>query len=262
MADDQALLRWGLIIGVFCAVALAELIRPRRKLLLDKAQRWTTHALFFIANTAIGRILAFVLAMPLAAQWSASTGFGIFHQQTLPIWAEAVLAFILLDFAVWLQHFAMHKSPFLWRMHKVHHADRDLDVTTALRFHPFELIISTLYKSAWVALLGVPMLVALAFEAWLNANALFNHGNVKLPQWTDRLIRPFFVTPDMHLVHHSTAISEQQGNYGFALTLWDRIFGTYKEKAIAGPDEQDIGLSEMQDDRPAQLFWSMKLPFQ
>ena len=155
----------------------------------------------------------------------------------------------------------MHRVPLLWRMHSVHHSDRDLDATTALRFHPFELIVSTVYKSMLVALLGVPVLIALAFELWLNANALFNHSNIRLPKRVDRWIRNILVTPDMHLVHHSVVIDEQQHNYGFALTLWDRLFGTYAFESAKGIDGQNIGLAEFTDDRPTKFFWSMKLPF-
>jgi sterol desaturase/sphingolipid hydroxylase (fatty acid hydroxylase superfamily) len=258
--SDQAMLRWALLIAVFAAVALLEWVRPRRALLLGKAKRWTTHALFFLANNVIGRLLAFLIAIPMAAIWSATHSFGLFHRIDLPWWVEAAALFVLLDFAVWLQHLALHKVPLLWRMHKVHHADRDLDVTTALRFHPFELIVSTLYKSAWVALLGAPLAVALAFEAWLNANALFNHGNLRLPGWLDRAVRPFLVTPDMHLVHHSTLTGEQQRNYGFALTVWDRLFGTYADESTLGRDSQPIGLADIADDRPARFGWSLKFP--
>jgi sterol desaturase/sphingolipid hydroxylase (fatty acid hydroxylase superfamily) len=204
--------------------------------------------------------MAFIIAIPAAAQWSSATSFGLFHRIDLPSWAEALALFVLLDFAVWVQHLAMHKVPVLWRMHMVHHVDRDLDVTTALRFHPFELVVSTLYKSAWVAILGAPVLVALAFEAWLNANAMFNHSNVALPRTLDRIVRPFLVTPDMHLVHHSTLKDEQQHNYGFALTLWDRVFGTYAAESSLGQDSQAIGLAEISDDRPANLGWSLKFP--
>jgi sterol desaturase/sphingolipid hydroxylase (fatty acid hydroxylase superfamily) len=139
----------------------------------------------------------------------------------------------------------------------VHHSDRDLDATTALRFHPFELIVSTLYKSAWVALLGVPVLVALAFELWLNLNALFNHSNIKLPPRADNWLRRLLVTPDMHLVHHSIISSDQRRNYGFALTIWDRIFGTY----AAHQSEQPVGLASVQDQRPAKVIWSLTQPF-
>ena len=261
MADnEQPLLLWITLVAVFVIMALAEFFRPRRALLLAKAKRWTTHALFFVTNSVVGRLLAFVIAIPAAATWSSIAGFGLFHRIDLPGWAEALALFVLLDFAVWFQHLLMHKIPLLWQMHKVHHVDRDLDVTTALRFHPFELVVSTLYKSAWVALLGAPVLVALAFEAWLNANAMFNHSNVALPRWLDRVIRPVLVTPDMHLVHHSILKEEQQHNYGFALTLWDRLFGTYAAESSLGQDSQPIGLAEITDERPEKLVWSLKFP--
>jgi sterol desaturase/sphingolipid hydroxylase (fatty acid hydroxylase superfamily) len=145
-------------------------------------------------------------------------------------------------------------------MHAVHHSDRDLDVTTALRFHPFELIVSTFYKSAIVALLGVPLVVALAFELWLNANALFNHSNIRLPKNLDRMLRIFFVTPDMHLVHHSVIVAEQKTNFGFALSIWDRLFGTYCAESNVGADNQKIGLSPFDDQQPSEFVWSMKQP--
>jgi sterol desaturase/sphingolipid hydroxylase (fatty acid hydroxylase superfamily) len=182
------------------------------------------------------------------------------HALNWPFWVEALVAFIILDFAVWLQHFAMHRFPFLWRMHAVHHSDRDLDVTTALRFHPFELVVSTFYKSAIVALLGVPLVVALAFELWLNANALFNHSNIRLPKKLDRMLRMFFVTPDMHLVHHSVIVAEQKSNFGFALSIWDRLFSTYRAESHVGADNQKIGLSQFEDQRPSAFVWSMKQP--
>jgi sterol desaturase/sphingolipid hydroxylase (fatty acid hydroxylase superfamily) len=133
-------------------------------------------------------------------------------------------------------------------------------VTTALRFHPFELILSTFYKSAIVALLGVPLLVALAFETWLNANALFNHSNIRLPRKLDRILRLLLVTPDMHLVHHSIMVDEQKHNFGFALTIWDRLFGTYRIESILGSESQKIGLAEIDDARPSGFIWSMKQP--
>ena len=239
------------------ALILAETIWPRRELVLGRYPRWLTHALFFLTNAVVGRLLALIVVVATAANWAAQNSFGLLNQTGWPWWLETALAFTILDFAVWLQHVAMHKIPFLWRLHAVHHSDRDLDATTALRFHPFELIVSTLYKSAWVALLGVPVLVALAFELWLNANALFNHSNIKLPAHADRWLRRLLVTPDMHLVHHSTVADDQRHNYGFALTIWDRIFGTY----AAHQSEQPIGLANAQDGHPGHAGWSMLLPF-
>ncbi len=238
-------------------LAAAEAIWPRRNLVHGRHPRWRTHALFFIANALTGRLLALIVVVGVAANWATQYGFGLFNLTAWAWWVEAGLAFIILDFAVWLQHVAMHRLPILWRMHAVHHSDRDLDATTALRFHPFELIVSTFYKSAWVALLGVPVMIALAFELWLNANALFNHSNIKLPPVADRWVRRLLVTPDMHLVHHSIILSDQRQNYGFALTIWDRMFGTYAPYQ----SQQPIGLASVQDARPAQLKWSMLAPF-
>lgn len=241
-------------------LATAEIVWPRRKLVLGRNRRWRTHALFFISNAVVGRLLSFLVVIGVAATWAETNRFGALNVIALPFWIEAAIAFIVLDFAVWFQHLAMHHLPILWRLHAVHHSDRDLDVTTALRFHPFELIVSTIYKSAIVALLGVPLIVALAFELWLNANAMFNHSNLRLPRKLDGLLRWFLVTPDMHLVHHSTVVDEQKHNFGFALTIWDRLFGTYRAVSIRGADKQEIGLDDIHDDRPSYFLWSMKQP--
>jgi sterol desaturase/sphingolipid hydroxylase (fatty acid hydroxylase superfamily) len=248
-------------VAMFVFVALAEWLRPRRALLLGRFPRWITNALFLAANRATVALMAWVITIPVAAHWAQANDFGLLNRVNWPAWAELLTAFILLDLAMWLQHLATHKIPILWRMHKVHHADRDMDVATAIRFHPFEIAVSTVWKAFCVAMLGVPALVALAFEAWLGANALFNHGNINLPPRLDRCLRPFLVTPDMHLVHHSTHLNEQQSNYGFALTIWDRLFGTYVDVSVMGRDSQSIGLSEAQDRRPEGFYWSIKLPF-
>ena len=241
-------------------LASAEAIWPRRALVLGRNPRWRTHALFFLSNAVVGRLLSFLVVVGVAANWAEAHRFGALNLVAMPLWVQAAIAFIFLDFAVWFQHFLMHRNPLLWRMHAVHHSDRDLDVTTALRFHPVELIVSTFYKSAIVALLGVPLLVALAFELWLNANALFNHSNIRLPRRFDRVLRLFLVTPDMHMVHHSTRVDEQKKNFGFALTLWDRLFGTYQAESIFGAENQKIGLAEIDDSRPSGFIWSMKQP--
>ena len=241
-------------------LAGAEIVWPRRKLVLGRSPRWRTHALFFATNAVVGRLLSFLVVVGVAAHWASTHHFGVLNLVSLPFWVEAIIAFILLDLAVWFQHFAMHRYSFLWRIHSVHHADRDLDVTTALRFHPFELIMSTFFKSAIVALLGVPLLVALAFELWLNANALFNHSNIRLLRKLDRMLRAFLVTPDMHLVHHSTLVDDQKHNFGFGLTVWDRVFGTYRTESILGAENQKIGLAEIDDSRPSGFIWSIKQP--
>jgi sterol desaturase/sphingolipid hydroxylase (fatty acid hydroxylase superfamily) len=260
MADNATFYLAALPAIIFAVMAIAELSAPRRPLVLGRMQRWTTHALLFAANRLTVWLLARLVAVPLIALWASQHGYGLLNAVALPIWVEILIVFILLDFAMWVQHMATHKIPLLWRMHMVHHADRDLDASTAIRFHPFEIIVSTLWKALCVVILGVPALIFLAFEAWLGANALFNHSNVELPRWLDRVLRPFLVTPDMHLVHHSTSITEQNCNYGFALTIWDRVFGTYKAESAHGRDQQPVGLADMQDARPAGFIWSAKLP--
>ena len=246
--------------AMLALMLVTEWLWPRRDLVLGRYPRWRTHALFFLTNAAVGRILSMVVVVGSAAIWADTHDFGLFNRTDWPLWVVTLLAFILLDLAIWAQHHAMHRFRFLWRIHKVHHSDRDLDATTALRFHPLELIVSTLFKSACIALLGVPLMVALAFELWLNCNALFNHSNIRLPRKMDRIIRTILVTPDMHLVHHSTNVAEQNRNYGFALTWWDRLFGTYADESAMGRDHQAIGLAEAMDNRPAYYLWSMKLP--
>ncbi len=246
--------------AVFLILALCELVTPRRTLALGRMPRWITHGVFFAFNAALGRILLIFITVASAAAWAQESGFGLFHLTSWPVWLEILLAFVVLDFAVWLQHLLMHKVPFFWAMHKVHHSDRDLDVSSALRFHPFELAVSVLYKSAWVAVIGVPVIVAVAFEIWLSVNALFNHSNIALPKWLDRLLRPILVTPDYHFVHHSVHVREQNSNFGFALTIWDRLARVYQAESADGRDQQIVGLKEAQDAEPGKAVWSLLLP--
>ena len=253
---------WALAIPacLFLSLVLIEFLRPRRTPVLNRFRRWGTHAIFFGINAMIGRFLIGLFSIAAAANWAAMANFGLFNLIVLPFWLQLVLAFIILDFAVWFQHVLMHHIPILWRIHKVHHSDRDLDTSSALRFHPFELIISILYKSIWVAALGVPVVIALAFELWLNGNALFNHSNINLPRWLDRVLRPILVTPDWHFVHHSSRIDEQNQNFGFALSIWDRIFKCYLPESRNSRDKQLVGLEEAQDEKPANVIWALSLP--
>jgi sterol desaturase/sphingolipid hydroxylase (fatty acid hydroxylase superfamily) len=260
MGDRTAILITLLPALIFALVALLEIARPRRTLRFGRVARWRTGLLLVVTSRAAIWLLAWVVAIPAAALWAESRSIGMFNASALPLWAEILASFILLDFAMWVQHLLTHKVPFLWRLHKVHHADPDLDVSTAIRFHPGEIVFSVLWKAGWILVLGVSAPVILAFELWLAANAIFNHGNIELPYGLDRLLRRFLVTPDMHLVHHSVVLKEQQSNYGFALTVWDRLFGTYVAESSLGPDQQAIGLTESQDSRPTALAYSLKLP--
>lgn len=244
----------------FVLIALIETMRPRRALRFGRLRRWSTSLVLFASNRATVWLLAWIIAVPVVALWADASDIGLFNQFALPLWAEWLGAFLLLDFAMWLQHLLTHKIPVLWRFHKVHHADPDIDVSTAIRFHPGEIAFSVLWKTGWVLLLGVSAPIIIAFEAWLAANAAFNHGNIELPRWMDRIVRLFLVTPDLHLVHHSVIMREQQRNYGFALTVWDRLFRTYVNESENGRNLQSVGLAEMQDQRPTFTGVSLKLP--
>ena len=199
--------------------------------------------------------------LAVGAAWDAGIlGFGLLNLVAWPLWIEVVIAILLLDLAIWFQHMVFHKVPVLWRLHRVHHADRDIDVTTALRFHPIEIAASMVVKIGVVYLIGAPALGVILFEIILNGSAMFNHANMRLPQKVDRVLRTFLVTPDMHRVHHSVHRHETDSNYGFALSIWDRMFRTYTAQPEDGHDGMVIGL-EWQDDNPSKLIWALRLPF-
>ncbi len=255
--------QYGLFLSIFLFVLLAglEAIFPRRKRLMRRLGRWRTNILIIILDSVALRLIGPVAALA-AAGYAAQHDIGLFNWTDWPAWLEFILALILFDLAIYGQHIATHKIPLLWALHKVHHADRDIDVTTAIRFHPLEIILSMLYKSVLVLLLGPSLLAVFVFALILNLCAMFNHSNLRLPGWLDRRLRLFLVTPDMHRVHHSTVPGETDSNYGFSIALWDRLFGTYVAQPEAGHDDMTIGLEEYQTDSPADFWWSLALPFQ
>jgi sterol desaturase/sphingolipid hydroxylase (fatty acid hydroxylase superfamily) len=261
---SEPVLRLTAFVLVFAAMAGAEVLRPRRRRLMPRLARWTTNLGTIAVSSAALRGLA-ALPGPLiaiaVARQAELAGVGLFNVVALPAWLEIALAVVALDFAVWTQHLASHRVPVLWRLHRVHHADRDIDLTTGIRFHPVEMVASMLYKSAWVAALGASPLAVLVFEIILNATSLFNHANLDLPAPVDRALRLFVVTPDMHRVHHSIDSAEHHRNFGFALSIWDRVLGTYVAQPKLGHTGMIIGLPEMQDERPARLGWVLTAPF-
>lgn len=260
--EHEIPIRLGIFAGLFVLFALSEALMPRRARNLPRRDRWITNLSISVLNTLMLRLMALALpALAVGAALDAHTqGWGLFNALTLPGWAEIILAVLLLDFAIWLQHLITHKVPLLWRLHRVHHADRDMDVTTAIRFHPVEIGLSMRLKLGVVYVTGAPVLAVILFEILLNGTAMFNHANLRLPRALDRVIRTVLVTPDMHRVHHSIHRHEHDSNYGFALSIWDRLFGTYVAQPAEGHDAMTVGL-RWQDDRPAQLGWSLKLPF-
>lgn len=250
-------------IAAFTVCAFMEWMAPRYAL-QHRNRRWITHAGFFIVSIGLGRAIA-LISVSSAAAFATQKGWGALHVFDTPNWAQLLAVLIVYDFAVWAQHFAMHRFPILWRIHRVHHSDHELDVTSALRFHPFEIIVSTLYKSLVIMMLGAPVWIAVIVELWLNINALFNHSNIALPRRIDHLLRYFIVTPDMHLVHHSTSPHHQHHNFGFGLTIWDRLFNRYlvipEMGSKMGRAQQSVGLLSVQNSSSISWRWNMLLPF-
>lgn len=265
---SETVVRFGAFAAVFAVMAALEVLRPRRVAALGRSPRWVTNLAFVGFGAATVRILAAiasVTAVPLVAMAAAflaeARGWGLLAVFGLPDVVKVIAAIVILDFAIWAQHYAAHLVPMLWSFHQVHHADRDFDVTTALRFHPIEIGLSMLWKVVWVLVLGAPPLAVLLFEIILNGCAMFNHANVDLPRPLDRVLRLLVVTPDMHRVHHSVHAREHNSNFGFNLSIWDRMFGTMVAQPVDGHTGMTIGLAAHQSERPGQLGWSLKLPF-
>jgi sterol desaturase/sphingolipid hydroxylase (fatty acid hydroxylase superfamily) len=257
----EVALRLGCFLGIFVLVGLWEAAAPRRALTVSKALRWSSNLGLVALNTVLPRLL-FPLAAVGVAAFAAANGWGLLNYFQMPLWLAVPLAVVALDFVIWLQHVMVHAVPALWRLHRVHHADLDFDVTTGTRFHPIEIALSMLIKSAAIAVLGPPVVAVVIFEVLLNATAMFNHGNIRLPVALDRVLRWFVVTPDMHRVHHSIEDDETNSNFGFNLPWWDRLFGTYRAQPRAGHDAMTIGIHGHSDPREvARLDGMLALPF-
>ncbi|WP_448563869.1 sterol desaturase family protein [Trichothermofontia sp.] len=257
----EPLIRLGCFLGVLILMALWEVMAPCRPLLASKPQRWGSNLGLVVLNTALLRTLFPLSAVNLAAI-AAARGWGILSWLMLPPWLAVILSVVLLDLIIYGQHVLFHFWPPLWRLHKVHHADCDFDVTTGLRFHPLEILLSMGIKLATIVVLGPPALAVIMSEILLNATAMFNHSNVSLPRQLDRVLRRVIVTPDMHRVHHSAIPQETNSNFGFNLPWWDYLFGTYRDRPVLGNQGMTIGLSDYQQDlRVIQLPWLLLLPF-
>ena len=260
MAHEPAI-RLGFFVTVFALVALWELLAPRRALTVSKPRRWASNLGLVVLNTVLLRLLFPLAAVGMAA-FSAANGWGLLNHFQVPLWLAVPLAVMAMDLVIWLQHVMVHAVPLLWRLHRVHHADPDYDLTTGARFHPVEIVLSMLIKVATIAVLGPSVLAVLIFEVLLNAAAMFNHGNIRLPAGVDRVLRWVIVTPDMHRVHHSVEQDETNSNFGFNLPWWDRLFGTYREQPRAGQLGMTIGLHGHTDPREvARLDGMLLMPF-
>ncbi|MDH3667002.1 MAG: sterol desaturase family protein [Paracoccaceae bacterium] len=257
---SETVIRLTAFFGIFLVMAGWEVARPLRGLVAPKLARWGTNWSISIINAVMVRLL-FGAAAVGAAMDAEARGWGLLNASGWPGWIEGLLAFVILDLAIWLQHLLSHRIPILWRLHRVHHADRDVDVTTAIRFHPIEIALSMGLKIGLVYAFGVPVIAVIAFEVVLNGAAMFNHGNVRLPRAIESLVRTLIVTPDMHRIHHSVRRAEHDANYGFNFSVWDRLFGTYVAEPKAGHRAMTLGLDRWQDTRPTRLGWSLALPF-
>ena len=257
----EAIIRLGFFLGIFAVMALWEVAAPRRALTVSKAVRWANNLGLVALNTLLLRWLFPTAAVGVAAL-AAGQGWGLLNHYQVPFWPAVVLAVIAMDFVIWVQHVMVHAIPLLWRLHRVHHADPDYDVTTGARFHPVEIILSMLIKFATILLLGPPVVAVILFEVILNGMAMFNHGNVRLPRGVDRLLRLLLVTPDMHRVHHSVEDDEANSNFGFNLSIWDRLFGTYRDQPRQGHQGMTIGIHRYRE--PREVSWLpglLTLPF-
>ena len=252
--------RLSAFLGVFVLVALWEIAAPRRALRASRAVRWTSNIGIVVLDTVLVRLVFPVAAAGVAAV-VGSLGWGLFNVLAWPVWVEVVLAVVVLDLVIYWQHVMFHAVPGLWRLHMVHHADLDFDLTTGVRFHPFEILLSMVIKMAAITALGAAPLAVILFEIVLSATSIFNHGNVVLPPVLDRLLRLVVVTPDMHRVHHSTVADETNSNFGFNLPWWDRLFGTYRAQPAAGHEGMTIGLEQFRDPRRQWLWHMLALPF-
>jgi len=267
MSFDEFLLanekevRMSFFFGMLIAIGIWELLAPKRALTISKSVRWVNNLGLVFFNSFLLRVLFPAAAVGVAA-FASEQGWGLFNYFNLPLWFAVLASVIIMDFVIYVQHVMVHAIPVLWRLHRVHHADMDYDVTTGSRFHPIEIIISMLIKFATILLLGPPIIAVIIFEIVLNATAMFNHGNISLPKAFDKYLRLLLVTPDMHRVHHSVEDDEANSNFGFSLPWWDRIFGTYRAQPRAGHKDMIIGINKFRD--PKQVSWlpgMLMLPF-
>lgn len=237
--------------AIFVVIGIWEILFPRRKRLFARTRRWVSNLGLVVIDALAVRGLMPMAAVGIALKADAS-GWGFFNNLSLPEPLEMVLAVVLLDLIVYLQHLMFHATPLLWRLHLVHHTDMELDLTTGLRFHPLEILVSMLIKMTVIAALGPSVISVLIFEILLNGTAMFNHGNIALPVSVDRMLRLFLVTPDMHRVHHSVTIRETNSNFGFNLPWWDRLFGTYRDQPVMDHESMPLGISLFR--KEADLF--------
>ena len=260
LLGNEVAIRLSFFIAIFAFMASWEVLAPRRTGQVKRRLRWPSNLGIVVFNTLLLRFVMPTTAVGLALA-GETAGWGLLQQFDLPLWAASALAVICLDLAIYLQHVMFHAVPALWRLHRMHHADLAFDVTTGARFHPLEIILSMVIKLSVIAALGPPAVAVLIFEVLLNALAMFNHANARLPLGFDKVLRHAIVTPDMHRVHHSVIPQEANSNFGFNLAIWDRWFGTYCAQPEAGHQEMSIGISTFRTERDLALDKMLLQPF-
>ena len=261
VANNEIAIRLIFFFAIFALMTWWEIKAPKRALTVSKALRWTNNLGLVALNSLILRLLFPAAAVGMAV-FCVDNGWGILNVYEIPFALAVIASIIAMDFVVYLQHVLVHAVPGLWRLHRVHHADLDYDVTTGARFHPIEIVLSMLIKFATIIVIGPPVVAVVLFEVILNAMAMFNHGNVGLPPALDKVLRFFVVTPDMHRVHHSTEDNETNSNFGFNLSIWDRAFGTYIDQPREGHLNMEIGIHKYRDlKQVATLPGMLMLPF-
>jgi sterol desaturase/sphingolipid hydroxylase (fatty acid hydroxylase superfamily) len=257
--DKEIYLRLGFFFIIFLSMAVWEILKPRRVLTVSKENRWFVNLSITIIDALLVRFI-----FPIAALGTAFIAeeqhWGLLNRLTIDHWIAGIIAILMLDLTIYVQHVAFHHIPVFWRLHMVHHTDLDIDVTTGARFHPVEILLSMIIKMTAILLLGAPAYSVLVFEILLNGTSLFNHGNIFIPPGIDRFIRFFVVTPDMHRVHHSVIIRERNSNFGFNFSWWDRFFSTYKEQPEKGHGDMVIGLANFRDSKRLGLIYTLFLP--
>lgn len=258
--DDEALIRLGCFVSLLLLLVVLEALYPSRERTIGRSRRWPANLGIVLIDAIVVRVLLPITATGVALAVEA-TGWGLLNLAGIDGWPGVVLGFLMLDLAIYGQHVVFHKVPMLWRLHRMHHADLELDVTTGVRFHPVEVSLSMLIKFAVIALTGVPALAVLAFEIALNATSMFNHANLRLPFGFDRVLRLLVVTPDMHRVHHSITSHETNSNFGFNLPWWDRLFGTYRAQPADGHERMTIGVEQFRTLHDLRLDRMLTQPF-
>ena len=256
----EVVIRLGFFFGVFALIAIWEVLAPRRSLTTSKSVRWFSNLAITFLNPVVVRLVSPIMPVTMALL-AQKSGWGLLNNFALPYWLPVVIGVAVLDLVIYLQHVMFHTVPVLWRLHMMHHADLDFDMTTGLRFHPIEMILSMGIKLSVVVVIGPPALAVLIFEILLNTTSMFNHGNIRLPSSIDRKLRLLVVTPDMHRVHHSVTIRETYSNLGFNLPWWDRLLGTYRDQPAAGHEGMTIGLAQFRDPKRLTFLWMLALPF-